>query len=70
MEKKTKDILKLQKLLEHWAKHNDSHKDSYLKWRDIAQNYGLDTVVDKLSKAIELMDESTKYLLKAHEDLK
>ena len=69
MEKKTKDILKLAKLLKHWANHNDSHKESFLKWRDIAKNNGLDGIVDKLNKAIESMDESTKYLLQAHEEL-
>ncbi len=69
MEKKNKDILKLTKLLKHWADHNDSHKESFLKWRDIAKNNGLDGIVDKLNKAIELMDESTKYLLLAHDEL-
>ena len=49
--------------------HNDSHKESFLKWRDIAKNNGLDAIVDKLNKAIESMDESTKYLLDAHKEL-
>ncbi len=69
MEKKSKDILKLTKLLKHWADHNDSHKESFLKWRVIAKDNGLDGIVEKLSKAIEKMDESTKYLLSAHDEL-
>ena len=66
---KNKDILKLTKLLKHWADHNDSHKESFLKWRDIAQQNDLESIVDKLNKAIEKMDESTKYLLEAHAEL-
>ena len=70
MEKKNKDLLKLTKLLKHWADHNESHKESFIKWRDIAQNNGLKNIGDYLSKSIEKMDESTHYLLKAHEELK
>ena len=65
MDKKDKDIAKLTKLLKHWANHNDSHKDSFLKWKEIAQSYGLSHVVDNLAKAIEMMDKSTEFLLKA-----
>ena len=56
-------------MLKHWADHNESHKESFLKWRNIAQNNGLDDIVDKLNKAIEMMDESTKYLLLAYDEL-
>lgn len=69
MDKKNKEILKLTKLLKHWADHNNSHKESFLKWRDIARNNDLDEIVDNLNKAIEMMDESTKYLLIAHDKL-
>ena len=69
MEKKNKDILKLSRLVKHWADHNASRKESFLKWRDNAKNNGLDSIVDKLNKAIELMDESTKYLLQSHDEL-
>ena len=57
--------LKLTKLLKHWADHNDSHKESFLKWRDIADTKGLKIVVENLNKAIEMMDKSTEYLLSA-----
>ena len=64
-----KQILKLSKLCEHWATHNNSHKESYIKWRDIAKEKGLNSVVEKLNKAIEMMDKSTEYLLSAKKDL-
>ena len=64
-----KQILKLSKLCEHWANHNDSHKDNFIKWRDIAREKDLLTVVEKLDKAIEMMDKSTEFLLSARKDL-
>ncbi|MBY9021532.1 MAG: zinc transporter, partial [Candidatus Lokiarchaeota archaeon] len=64
-----KQILKLSKLCEHWAIHNDSHKDSFKKWRKIARERDLFTVVEKLDKAIEMMDKSTEFLLSARDDL-
>ena len=70
MDKKNKDILKLLKLLKHWAEHNSSHNESFLKWRDIAKSYGLNNVANNLNKAIEMMDNSTKFLLSAYEELK
>jgi hypothetical protein len=64
-----RDILKLAKLCEHWANHNDSHKESYEKWRNIAHEKGLDSIVSKLNKAIEMMDKSTEFLLAIKEEL-
>ncbi len=64
-----KDILKLVKLCEHWANHNESHKENYEKWRDIAQEKGLESVANKLNQAIEMMDKSTQFLLSAKEEL-
>jgi len=64
-----KEILKLSKLCEHWAAHNNSHKESYIKWRNIAREKGLLTVAEKLDKAIAMMDKSTEYLLSAKKEL-
>lgn len=64
-----KEILKLSKLCQHWAKHNETHKDNFIKWRDIAETKGLDKVVDNLNKAIEMMDECNKFLILAQEEL-
>ena len=69
MEKKSKELLKLTKLLKHWADHNDSHKESFVKWRDIAKNNGLDNISEKLNNAIEMMDKCTENLLSAHDEL-
>lgn len=69
MEQLDKDILKLSKLCRHWADHNDSHKDNFLKWRDIAKSKGLDTVVENLNKAIEMLDKCNEYLIAAQESL-
>ena len=69
MDKQDKDILKLSKLLKHWADHNDSHIESFLKWRDIAKNKGLDSIVDDLNEAIEMMKKVNEYLLEANKEL-
>jgi len=64
-----KELLKLSKLCEHWAAHNNSHKENYIKWRDVAKEKGISSVVEKLDKAIEMMDKSTEFLLSARKDL-
>ncbi len=64
-----KQILKLSKLCEHWANHNDSHKESFVKWRDIAKEKSLSSVVENFNNAIEMMDKCTEYLLSAKEAL-
>jgi hypothetical protein len=69
MEKVDKDILKLSKLCKHWADHNDSHKQNFLKWRDVANNKGLDIVVENLNKAIEMLDKCNEFLLAAQQNL-
>ena len=70
MAQKDKKILKLEKMLEHWADHNESHKKSFLKWRDIAEVKGLLSVAGKLDEAVEFMDKCTAKLLSAHQELK
>lgn len=69
MDKKDKDILKLSKLCEHWADHNESHKESFLKWRNIAEEKGLDTVVTNLDNAIGMLDKCNEFLLAANKEL-
>ena len=64
-----KQILKLTKLCEHWANHNESHKENFQKWRQVADEIGLDLVVEYLNKAIEMMDKCTEYLLAAKDNL-
>lgn len=69
MDKKDKEILKLSKLCQHWASHNDSHKENFLKWRNIVESKGLSKVVENLDKAIEMMDKCNEYLLLANKEL-
>ena len=69
LNKQDKDVLKLSKLCRHWADHNDSHKESLLKWRDIARDKGLDSVAENLANAIEMLDKCNEYLLRAHNEL-
>ncbi len=64
-----KQLLKLSKLCEHWANHNESHKENFIKWRDIAKERGLDSVAEKFNKAIEMMDKSSEYLLDINKEL-
>ncbi|MFX1386972.1 MAG: hypothetical protein ACFE9M_07135 [Promethearchaeota archaeon] len=69
MDKQDKDILKLSKLFKHWADHNNSHKESFIKWRNIAKEKGLKSVVEQLDKAIETLDKCNDYLLAAKKEL-
>ena len=69
MDKHDKDILKLSKLCKHWADHNDSHKENFLKWRSIAKEKGLESVVTKLDNAIEMLDKCNEFLLAANKEL-
>lgn len=64
-----KEILKLSKLCQHWADHNETHKESFLKWRNIAESKGLKEVVDNLDSAIDMMDKCNEYLISAQKKL-
>jgi len=64
-----KEILKLSKLCQHWADHNESHKENFVKWKNIAESRGLAKVVDKLERAIEMMDKCNEYLISAQKEL-
>jgi hypothetical protein len=70
LEKQDKDVLKLSKLCKHWADHNNSHKASFIKWRNFAVEKGLRNVVENLDKAIEMLNNCNKYLLTAYNDIK
>jgi hypothetical protein len=69
LDKQDKDILKLSKLCIHWANHNNSHKESFIKWRNIAKEKGLESVAEQLDKAIEILDKCSEYLLAAKKEL-
>jgi len=69
LDKQDKDILKLSKLCKHWADHNDTHKESFLKWRNIAKQKGFESVAGKLDKSIEMLDKCNEFLLAANKEL-
>jgi len=69
LDKQDKDILKLSKLCKHWADHNDSHKENFIKWRNIAIEKGLGPVAGQLDKAVEMLDKCNEFLLAAYQDL-
>jgi len=67
--KRDKEILKLSKLCEHWATHNNSHIESFEKWRSIAEEKALINIVDNLNNAINMMKNCNDYLLAAKKEL-
>jgi hypothetical protein len=69
LDKHDKDILKLSKLCKHWADHNDTHKENFSKWRNIAKEKGLEAVAEQLDKAIEMLDKCNEFLLEANKEL-
>ncbi|MFX1364069.1 MAG: hypothetical protein ACFFCE_14960 [Promethearchaeota archaeon] len=69
MDKQDKDILKLSKLCKHWAEHNDSHKENFMKWRNIAKEKGLVSIAEKLDDAIRMLDKCNEYLISANQEL-
>ncbi|MHA2429894.1 MAG: hypothetical protein ACXACC_02560 [Promethearchaeota archaeon] len=64
-----KELIKLSKLCEHWANHNESHRENFEKWREKAEEKRLTEVVNNLNKAIEMMDNCNTYLLNAKKEL-
>jgi nickel/cobalt exporter len=64
-----KDVLKLKKLCEHWANHNISHKESFEKWKNIANDLGLNSVAQNLDNAMAMMDKCNEYLIAAKNEI-
>jgi hypothetical protein len=64
-----KDLLKLSKLCEHWASHNESHMENFEKWRKIVEVKDLTNVLDNLNNAINMMKNCNDYLLSAKKEL-
>ena len=64
-----KQKLKLMKMCQHWATHNDSHVESFKKWHDIAKDMQLNAVAKDLTDAIDAMNKSTEFLISAKQKL-
>jgi nickel/cobalt exporter len=64
-----KQKLKLMKLCEHWADHNDTHVENFKKWYEIAKEMQLNEVANDLMNAIDAMNKSTGFLISAKQKL-
>ena len=65
-----KKLLKLEKLCEHWADHNISHKENFEKWKNIAIELGYVSVANNLEDAIAMMDKCNEFLIAAKNAIK
>ena len=59
--------LRLRKLIEHWAEHNDEHMTRFQEASAEASEKGLGGVAENLSSAAEKSAEVSKLLRKALE---
>lgn len=48
---------KLDKLLDHWIKHNVDHAATYRDWKSKIESAGLETVAQHLEKAATMTEE-------------
>ena len=60
---------KLEKLLEHWIKHNDDHIKTYREWSEKAEAENLQDVATLLEEACDLSASLSKLFKKAIEKL-
>ena len=60
---------KLSHLFEHWIEHNNSHMESFNTWAEKIQQAGYDKAAENIVLAAEKMQESTKHLEKAQQNL-
>jgi hypothetical protein len=54
--------LRLRKLIEHWAEHNDEHRARFLKAAEEASARGLKSVAESLRAAAEGAGQVSKQL--------
>ena len=59
--------LRLRKLIEHWAEHNDEHMTRFREASAEASEKGLGSVAENLNTAAEKAAEVSKLLRKALE---
>ena len=68
-EKKYTDLEKLQVLLTHWLKHNESHGSEYVKWAQVARQDGHTITADFIEQAVDLLKKADASLEKALESV-
>jgi hypothetical protein len=60
---------RLKGLIEHWAHHNDEHRDRFLEEAEEAEKVGLDEAAAEMRSAAGKADEVSAHLRKALEHL-
>ena len=60
---------RLRGLIEHWAHHNDDHRDRFLEAAAEAEEMGLDEATAEMKHAAGKADEVSTHLRKALEHL-
>lgn len=60
---------KLDKLLDHWIKHNHDHAGTYRDWQSKIESAGLDAVARHLEKAATMTEEMNRLFEAAKTDL-
>jgi len=68
-EKQYSDIEKLQMLITHWLKHNESHGREYAKWAAVARQTGHPAAADYIEEAAGLLAKADKAFEKALESV-
>ncbi len=60
---------RLRGLIEHWAHHNDEHKERFLEAASEAEELGLDEAAAEMKRAADKADEVSAHLRKALKSL-
>ena len=60
---------RLRGLIEHWAHHNDEHRDRFLEAAEEAGGLGLDEAAAEMKRAAGKADKVSAHLRKALERL-
>ena len=61
---------KLEKILEHWLKHNEDHAANYRSWARQARDHGLDKAAEELDAAANMTLEINGKFQEAREHAK
>ena len=61
---------KLDKILEHWLKHNDDHAATYRSWAEQARDNGMDKAAEQLEAAASMTLEISGKFQEAREHAK
>ena len=61
--------LRLKKLIEHWAEHNDEHNCRFIESAKEALDLGLSEAADELKAAAKMGKKVSNHLLSALENI-